>query len=108
MLEERLRADLSAAMRERDRARVTVLRTALAAIANAEAPAVETHSLPSVAAAGSTEVARLELTDDDRRRILRAQIADRHDTVDQYEHNGRDAEPAVLRSEIRILTSYLE
>src|SRR5690606_5767223 len=35
---ERLRADLTAAMRERDRVAIRVLRTTIAAIANAEAP----------------------------------------------------------------------
>ena len=101
-----MRSELTAALRSRDRARVTVLRTALAALANAEAPVVETHPWPP-AEGGSTEVARLALTDDDRRRILRAQITDLHHTIAQYERNGRDLDAAVLRAEIHVLTEFV-
>jgi uncharacterized protein YqeY len=107
VLEERMRRDLTAAMKERDRARITVLRTALAAIANAEAPVVDTRAWPPPVA-GSTEVERLELTDADRQRVISAQIVDREDTVAQYERNGRTAEADVVRSEIAILRTYQE
>jgi uncharacterized protein YqeY len=102
-----MRRDLTAAMKARDHPRVSVLRTALAAIANAEAPAAETRAWPPPAA-GSTEVARLELTDADRRRVITTQIADREDTIAQYERNGHAAEAAVLNDEVTILREYLE
>jgi hypothetical protein len=107
MIEERMRRDLTAAMKVRDRVRMSVLRTALSAIANAEAPAVETQAWPPQAA-GSTEIDRIELDEAERRRIVSAQILDREDTAGQYEQNGRAAEAAILRDEIRILREYEE
>jgi hypothetical protein len=92
---------------------VSALRTGLAAIANAEAPEL------SAAAGGSERVpvepvvgrlvehARLDLTVADVDRILRHEIADRHDTIAAIEPHGRDAEVDDLRAEITVLERYL-
>jgi len=105
-LPDRLRADLLRARRERDDAWVSVIRTTLAAIANAEAPPLDT------VAAGDTygqlvEHPRLVLTDDDRRAIVRAEIADREDTIARFELGGATTEADALRRELAILRTYL-
>jgi uncharacterized protein YqeY len=94
-------------MKARDRSRMSVLRTALAAIANAAAPRVETRAWP-LQAAGSTEVERLALTDADRQRIITTEIGDREDTIAEFERNGRTAEAAILRDEVAVLREYQE
>jgi uncharacterized protein len=108
----RLRADLTSAMRERDRAAVTALRTALAAIANAEAPPADTASAPSGAgtggaSAGLVDHPRLELSVDDVERILRHEVADRRDTIDRIAGRGHDPEVDELQAEIAVLQRYL-
>ena len=107
MLDEQMRMDLTAAMKGRDHARVIVLRTALSAIANAEAPTeVETRAWPP-RAVSSSEIERLVLTDADHQRIIAAQIVDREDTIAQYEGKGRTSEAEIIRHEIAILREYL-
>jgi len=110
-----MRADLPVAMKARDAAAVSALRTGLAAIANAEAPPVP----PVSSGAGANRVpvepvvgrlvehARLELTGADVERILRHEIADRHDTIAAIEPHGRDVEVDDLRGEIAVLERYL-
>jgi len=112
-----MRADLPVAMKARDAAAVSALRTGLAAIANAEAPPVP--RVPSGAGAEASRVpvepvvgrlvehARLELTGADVERILRHEIADRHDTIAAIEPHGRDVEVDDLRGEIAVLERYL-
>jgi hypothetical protein len=107
VIEERMRRDLTAAMKAGDRTRVSVLRTALAAIANAEAPAVEARAWPP-RTAGSTEIDRIPLGDVERRAVITAQIADSEDTAAQYERHGRTAEAATMREEITILREYTD
>jgi len=85
-LADRLRADLTTALRARDRARASVLRTVLGAIANAEAVPVPQGAPPlaqgPIAGAalglGAAEVPRRELTEDDVRAIL---VAERDDLL---------------------------
>ncbi len=107
MVPDVMRRDLTEAMKARDSARVTVLRTALAAFANAEAPVVDHGPAWQPAAHGSTEVDRLVLTAADHRRILRDLIADREDTAATYDANGRADEADNLRAEIEVLSAYL-
>jgi uncharacterized protein YqeY len=109
-LETRMRADLTQAMKERDRSRVAALRTALAAIANAEAPPA--HDLPTPPLAPlvgrAQEQPRLVLTPADVEAIVRLEIADRRDTIEHL--RGRDQDDAVrqLASEITVLERYLD
>ena len=104
-LEQRLRDDLSRAMKERDTTAISVLRTTISAIANAEAPPlVDGGPKPSI---GLVDHPRLALTDADLDRILRHEIADREDTIERFERGGKDAEAAELRAEIGILQRYL-
>ncbi len=111
-LSDRLRADLSRAMRAHDRPTVSVLRTALAAIANAEAPPAE--PTPRGAPAPPPEVGRLVdhprrmLSAADLDQILRAEVDDRRHTMAIYTEAGRNAEAAAMRDEIVILERYLD
>jgi uncharacterized protein YqeY len=107
-LVERMRQDLARAMKARDRQTAAVLRTTLAAIANAEAPPAEPGEtlLPPVYGRGA-EVPRLELSDADIERILRDEIADRRDTIGRFEQGGRADEAVPLHAELAILESYV-
>ena len=102
---DRLRSDLRDAMRARDRDAVTALRTALAAIANAEAP-------PDDGSKGEThgrlvDHARLVLTCEDVTRILTEQVADRHDTLERIGPGGPAGAIAALQAEIAVLERYV-
>lgn len=105
----RMRADLTIAMRERDEVRVRALRTALAAVANAEAPPIVAapSSLDEPVVGALVEHRRLELAAADVERILRAEVADRVDTATQFETHGRDADGATVRAEAAVIESYL-
>ncbi|AUH38924.1 GatB/YqeY domain-containing protein [Streptomyces sp. CMB-StM0423] len=110
-----MRADLRAAMKARDREVVSALRTALAALDNAEA--VEAPAAPAdqgsehVAGArsgvGSAEAARRVLSADDVRALLRAQITERRTEAGVYETAGRADSADRLRREADALAAYL-
>lgn len=112
-LTETLRADLTAALRQRDRDAVRVLRTTLAAIANAEAQPADTVAAPAgdgpIAGAasglGAAEVDRRELTAADVADIVAGQRAERLEAVARIVAAGGDA--AALRAEAAVLDRYL-
>jgi uncharacterized protein YqeY len=101
---DRMRSDLRDAMRARDRSTVTALRTALAAIANAEAPPDDGSYEETRGRLVDHE--RLVLTDDDIVRIVREQVADRHDTIARIGPGRHTAEVDALRAEIAVLERY--
>lgn len=113
----RLRADLTAAMRGRDREAVTVLRSTLAAIANSEAvdaapqagPLVEAGPIAGAAAgAGVTEVGRRELSEDDRRDIIRAERLELSEAAATLSAaGGAEEQVRRLRSGAELLGRYL-
>jgi uncharacterized protein len=101
-----MRADLVRARLDRDQVAVSALRTTLAAMANAEAPPappVPAREPPT----HRPDVDRLELSDDDRRAIVAAEIADRRQTMAVYERHDRPAEAAELARQIEVLEAYL-
>lgn len=110
-----LRKDLTAAMKARDSSAVTALRTAIAAIDNAQA--IEATHAPGTATSehfagahvglGVTEADRRHLDDDEIRDILRAQITERGVEADRYEALGRTDAAARLRREADALRKYL-
>lgn len=104
-LVERLQADLVVAMKSRDAARVTVLRTTLAAIANAEALPID--SAPTYSTPGTTEHRRVGLTASDVDRIIRREIAERLDSIADYEGVGVLEPASALRAEVLVLEGYL-
>ena len=114
---ERLRAALTGALSARDTVAAAALRSALAAIANAEAVPVPTvpvgsHPLPAgsehvagaAAGLGATEAARRHLTEADMAAIVRAEISDRCYAADQYDRLGRTERAERLRREAAVLT----
>jgi uncharacterized protein len=93
-LRDRLRDDLAQAMRDRDTARVKVLRTTMSAIQNAEA--VEgVASVEGVVDYG--DVQRRSLTDDDVIEIIVREIEEFERSVAEYRQIGQMREPRDCR-----------
>ena len=108
----RLRDELSAAMRSRDTTAVAVLRSTLAAIANAEAVAPNLTVSPgekaspsagAVLGAGAADVARRRLGPREILAVVRSEIAERESAARDYESLGREANARVLRDEAQVL-----
>lgn len=112
-LRDRLRTALPAAMKARDAAAVTALRSALAAIENAEAvPAPAPGDGPSglglpAVGLGATEAARRELDDAEVEQIVRDEVAERFDAAAEYDRLGQLAEAARLRDGAEALSVHL-
>jgi len=114
-LRDALRRDLARAMKAREPDTVAALRTAIAAIDNAEAvpaPATSqatnsTHFAGARAGVGAGEVARRELSDDQQRAILREQVTGYLTEADRYATLGQRAAADRLRAQARLLSGYL-
>ncbi|HVT69699.1 MAG TPA: hypothetical protein VHF26_18250 [Trebonia sp.] len=110
-----LRRDLTGAMKARDRDTVAVLRTALAALDNAEAVTVptdgqvaaEAHVAGAGSGVGSTEAGRRTVTGDQAREILRGLIAEQTGEADRYDTLGRATAARQLRARAAVLGKYL-
>lgn len=110
-----LRRELSSALRARRSEAVAALRTAIAAIDNAQAVELRSESRSggseSVAYAasgvGSTEAARRELSMADVRVILRDHVDDYLTEADRYESLGQTGAAQRLRAEADTLRRYL-
>ncbi|MCX5046209.1 GatB/YqeY domain-containing protein [Aldersonia sp. NBC_00410] len=112
-LRGRLRTALRAAMKERDRPAASALRSALAAIDNAEsvdvadarpAGAIE----DSAAGLGAAEAARRHLDAEQIAAIVRTEITERHDAAEEYDRLGRGDRAGELRREAQALSSQLD
>jgi uncharacterized protein len=90
-LKERLRADLTTAMKARDEVRTRTLRMALTSVSNEEV-------------AGKS--AR-ELSDDEVLKILAREAKRRREAATAFEEAGRDEQAAAERAENVILAGYL-
>ena len=90
-LKERLRTDLSAAMRARDQVRMRTLRMALTAITNEEV-------------SGSS--AR-ELSDDEVLKVLAREAKKRREAADAFGSAGRAEQAAAEQAEGQVLAGYL-
>ncbi|MFJ3894928.1 hypothetical protein [Streptomyces sp. NPDC090083] len=101
-------------MRSGDKAAVSALRTALAALDNAEAVSVagvEPRGLAleqSPVGAGATEVARRELSEQDMAGIVRAEAAERLDAATQLTAPAQAQRVARLRAEADVLLRFLD
>lgn len=95
-LPDRLQAALRVALKQRDTAAISALRSALAAIGNAEAlPAPASHGggggqyvAGSIAGLGATEATRRVLTPAEIAAIVTTEIAERRAAAASYEHAG--------------------
>ncbi|HWD45875.1 MAG TPA: GatB/YqeY domain-containing protein [Actinomycetota bacterium] len=115
-LRDRLRDGLPAAIKARDGVAVAALRSALAAIENAEAvapppgsPTEATHDrlAGTVAGVGAAEAERRALSEAEVEEIARGEVDERRAAADAYERAGR-ADPARrLRAEADVLGGYL-
>lgn len=100
-LRNRLEADLRVALKSGDAVRVSVLRTTLSALSNAEAVDV------SVVPAGVTEVPRRELGDDDIRGIVERERDELRTTADRMRRVGAPDRARELVAQARLLDGYL-
>jgi uncharacterized protein len=110
----RLRQALPEAMRARDKAAVSALRSALAALDNAEAvPLGESgpRSLAleqSPAGVGATEVARRELSERGAADIVRAEAGERLDAAARLTAPAQAERASRLRAEAAVLLRFLD
>jgi uncharacterized protein len=115
-LRERLRGALPAAIKARDAAAVAALRSALAAVDNAEAAdaaqappgAVHADLAGTVAGVGAAEVARRRLSEAQVVAIVRAELAEREAAARDYERAGHRPQAERLRAEAGVLGGYLD
>ena len=88
-LKQQIISDMTAAMKAQDAARTSTLRMLKAAITNRE------------------KEGGGELTDEDVQKLLRSQMKQRRDSVEQFEKAGRQELADKERAEISIIESYL-
>jgi uncharacterized protein len=88
-LKEQIISDMTAAMKAQDAARTSTLRMVKAAIMNRE------------------KEGGGELTDEDVQKLLRTQVKQRRDSVEQYQKAGRQDLADKEQAEIAIIESYL-
>lgn len=104
---------LTPAMRARDRVVVSALRSALAALANAEAQPVD-HLPPAGAlegariGAGAADAPRRELSEEDVRRIVGVEVTERERAADELAGHGRTEDADRLRAEAEVLQGFLD
>ncbi len=91
MLKERLRSDLTAAMKARDEVRVATLRMALTAVSNAET-AGQAHQ---------------DLSDDDVLGVLSRETKKRRESAEAFDGAGRIELAERERAEEKVLAEYL-
>jgi uncharacterized protein YqeY len=105
LIRKRMKADLTEAIKARQRSKVTALRSVLAAIDNAEA--IEAGDRPQPVVGRSNDVPRKELNEDDIRDIVQREIVDYQSSIAQYEQLGKEAEGNQLRERLEIIAHYL-
>ena len=103
------------AVRQRDEASTAALRSALAAIANAEAVVVPDgpRSAPgpiakSVPGVGAAEAPRRQLSQAEVVAIIRREVSDREAAARFYEAIGRAAAADRLKKELAVLRAHLD
>ena len=90
-LKERLRTDLSAAMRARDQVRLRTLRSALTAITNEEVSGTSAR----------------ELSDDEVMKVLTREARKRREAAEAFGAAGRSGQAEAERAEGEVLAGYL-
>jgi uncharacterized protein YqeY len=100
-IRDEMQAALRAAMQSRQPLTISVLRSTLAAVANAEA--VD----PTTADRGATEAARKDLTEDDIRGIVTAERDELRTAATEMSSLGQTAKAADLAQQATTLDGYL-
>jgi len=90
-LKERLRADLTSAMRARDQVRMRTLRSALSSITNEEVAGTSARTL----------------SDDEVLKVLTREARKRREAAEAFGAAGRDEQAAAERAEGEVLAGYL-
>ena len=109
-MKARLRADLLGAMKDRNQLDARVIRSLVAAIDNAEAPALPGDRGSAVShafATRSAEVERLWLSWPQVREILAAEFQERERAAAGFDGLGRQDHAESLRAEARVIQRYL-
>ena len=114
-LRTQLRRQLSVAVRENKRPAVSALRSALAALDNAEAippgedpqPEVSQYVAGGVGGVGAAEVQRRVLDVESQRAIVRAEIESSRTAATTYEQLGQSTRAADLRLGADVLAAVL-
>lgn len=106
-LRNQMSQDLRTAMKSRDKVAVSLLRTLMAALDNAEAVAVDLATLPKVPTTERHEVPRKELTSDDVQQLLERELAERQRVHGEYAALGLADEAKRLQTEIELIAVYL-
>lgn len=106
-IQSRLRADLTAAMRAKDRAATTTIRNLLAALDNAQAVPSEERAgaLEAAVGLGAAEVARAELSPDQVAAVLQRELDEVRSSAAEYERLGQDG--TQLRESEALILRYL-
>lgn len=111
----RLRLALRVAMKSKDILATSALRSALAAIGNAEAvpqqdlgATVSRHVAGASAGLASAEAERKRLTREETARIVRAEISDRQAAARQYEAAGHPERADRLRREAQAIQAAVQ
>ena len=102
-LKERIRVDLMDAIRAKRRDQAAVLRSLLAAIDNAEAPALDVRP----GTGGPTEIERLILTPDQLQAVLLEEILGREKAARELAGLGQQQRADVLLDQAAIARRYL-
>jgi uncharacterized protein YqeY len=117
MRQTRLAATLREALRTRDKAAVAALRSALAAIANAEAVsplparanrASSEHIAGAAPGLRAAEVPRRQLSEEEVTQVVRREITERQEAAGQYAGAGHHERAARLRTEAEVLLAALD
>jgi len=113
-IRDRLRVALRAAMISRDTLAVDAIRTALAAIDNAEAVEIAdttafsvSRIAGSVVGVGAAEVPRRSLTETEMAELVEREAADRRCAAEGYEQEGYPRRAAELRDSAAVLDELL-
>lgn len=108
-LQNRLRADLRAAMRDRRMEEVRVIRALIAALDNAAAVPVADRpaSLQHRFGEGSAEVTRRELSTADLQKLVAREVADRMDAAARFDDIAQVDAAQAMRAEAELVRRYL-
>jgi uncharacterized protein len=105
-MKQKLQTSMTAALRAKDAVRTAAFRSALAAIASAEAMESIGGARP-VLGMGAREMPKRDLTEDQMEEIVRREVVDREAAAADHESRGRGDEARGLRDEAAVLQELL-
>jgi len=105
-LKQKLQASMTAALKAKDAVSTAAFRTALAAIANAEAVESLGEGRPALGI-GAREMPRRPLTEDQMEAIVRREVVDMDAAAADYESRGRGDDARRLRDQSGALQKLL-